>query len=79
MIAISPRPISAPQRFWTPTGVNIYKKLFEKSATKLNEHISKVSLDSYGQQAKELQVKAVANLVEGRNTFVLAGTGFGKS
>ncbi|OAV89702.1 hypothetical protein PTTG_04788, partial [Puccinia triticina 1-1 BBBD Race 1] len=32
-----------------------------------------------GQEAKQLQIKAVASLVQGQNTFLLAGTGFGKS
>jgi ATP-dependent DNA helicase RecQ len=30
-------------------------------------------------EAKELQVEAVFNLVRGKNTFILAGTGYGKS
>ncbi|KAI7955221.1 hypothetical protein MJO28_005621 [Puccinia striiformis f. sp. tritici] len=34
---------------------------------------------TYGQDPKPLQVKAVINLVRGRHTFLLAGTGFGKS
>ncbi|EFP90574.2 uncharacterized protein PGTG_16600 [Puccinia graminis f. sp. tritici CRL 75-36-700-3] len=68
-----------PRRVWSQTGVNVYKKVFEKSNDKLREHISKTSVDFYGQFAKQLQVEAVLNLVEGRNTFLLAGTGFGKS
>jgi superfamily II DNA helicase RecQ len=64
---------------WSATGVNVYKKVFEKSNEKLRQHIHKTSIDFYGQFAKQLQVEAVLNLVEGRNTFLMAGTGFGKS
>jgi Lhr-like helicase len=31
-----------------------------------------------GHPAKPLQTEAVVNLVRGKNTFLLAGTGFGK-
>ncbi|KAH9442979.1 hypothetical protein Pst134EB_027329 [Puccinia striiformis f. sp. tritici] len=64
---------------WTETGVNINKKVYEKSDPKLREHIEKTSFDFYGQMSKKLQIDAVFNLVQGRNTFLLAGTGFGKS
>ncbi|PLW08418.1 hypothetical protein PCANC_26309, partial [Puccinia coronata f. sp. avenae] len=69
----------APARVWTPTGVNIYKKHFDKSNEKLKEHISNASIETYGQIAKVLQVDTVTSLANGRNTFLLAGTGFGKS
>jgi hypothetical protein len=59
--------------------VKIYKKLFEKSDEKLKEHIRKVSLETYNQHAKPLQVDTVFNLAQGRDTFFLAVTGFGKS
>ncbi|PLW28070.1 hypothetical protein PCASD_22605 [Puccinia coronata f. sp. avenae] len=75
------RNVSAPtpQRVWSPSGVNIYKKLYEKSDKKLKEHIRNVLLETYDQNAKPLQVDAVFNLAQGRDTFLLAGTGFGKS
>ncbi|KAI7962570.1 hypothetical protein MJO28_000664 [Puccinia striiformis f. sp. tritici] len=49
------------------------------SDTKLKEHIKKTALGFYGQEAKDLQVEVVFNLCQGRNTFFLAATGFGKS
>ncbi|KNF06185.1 hypothetical protein PSTG_00694 [Puccinia striiformis f. sp. tritici PST-78] len=49
------------------------------SDKKLKEHIKKTALGFYGQEAKDLQVEVVFNLCEGRNTFFLAGTVFGKS
>jgi superfamily II DNA helicase RecQ len=66
-------------RLWSPTGVNLYKKLFNMSDEKLTEHIIDTSFNTYGQAAKELQVSTVMNLARGRSTFLLAGTGFGKS
>ncbi|KAH9462520.1 hypothetical protein Pst134EB_006412 [Puccinia striiformis f. sp. tritici] len=45
----------------------------------LTRHIMAQSNFTYGQDPKPLQVKAVINLVRGRHTFLLAGTGFGKS
>jgi superfamily II DNA helicase RecQ len=36
-------------------------------------------LKYYNQEAKPQQIDALLNLVRGRNTFLLAGTGFGKS
>ena len=41
--------------------------------------IAVCSMDRYNQPAKALQTKAVMNLARGRTTFLLAGTGFGKS
>jgi superfamily II DNA helicase RecQ len=77
---ISSRTISPqPRRVWTSTGINVYKKIYEKNDTDLKTHIEKVSLDFYGQPSKPRQTEAVINLVKGRNTFLLAGTGFGKS
>ncbi|OAV93510.1 hypothetical protein PTTG_27299 [Puccinia triticina 1-1 BBBD Race 1] len=67
------------KQVWTPVGANLYKKLYEKSDEKLKEHIKKTSIENYKQEAKPLQVEAVFNLCKGRNTFLLAGTGFGKS
>ncbi|PLW47098.1 hypothetical protein PCANC_09653 [Puccinia coronata f. sp. avenae] len=68
-----------PMRLWSPAGVNLYKKLFNMSDEKLTEHIIDTSFNTYGQAAKELQVSTVMNLARGRSTFLLAGTGFGKS
>jgi Werner syndrome ATP-dependent helicase len=45
----------------------------------LKTHIEKVLLDFYGQPLKPRQTEAVINLIKGQNTFLLAGTGFGKS
>ncbi|KAA1067813.1 ATP-dependent DNA helicase sgs1 [Puccinia graminis f. sp. tritici] len=74
-----PKTNSTRQRIWTPTGINIYQEVYKMTDKKLKDHISQASLKSYGQHAKDLQVDAVFNLVQGRNTFLLAGTGFGKS
>jgi ERCC4-related helicase len=35
--------------------------------------------ERYGNEAKEIQLKAVMDLVEQKKSFVLAGTGFGKT
>ncbi|OAV90352.1 hypothetical protein PTTG_28353 [Puccinia triticina 1-1 BBBD Race 1] len=71
--------IPKPQRPWSSTGVNVYKKVYEKSDAELKTHIEEVSVKFYGQPSKPLQTDTVLNLVNGRNTFLLAGTGFGKS
>jgi ATP-dependent DNA helicase RecQ len=71
--------ISIAKRVRTPTGVNLYKKIYEKTDDKLKEFIKQTSMDTYQQEAKPLQVDTVFNLARGRNTFLLAGTGFGKS
>ncbi|PLW39768.1 hypothetical protein PCANC_19801 [Puccinia coronata f. sp. avenae] len=47
------------------------------SETDSTETSSKV--ERYGNEAKEIQLKAVMDLVERKNSFVLAGTGFGKT
>ncbi|PLW28611.1 hypothetical protein PCANC_24598 [Puccinia coronata f. sp. avenae] len=72
-------PPPLPMRLWSPTGINLYKKLFDMSDAKLIEHIIDMSFNTYSQVAKELQVSTVMNLAKGRSTFLLAGTGFGKS
>lgn len=41
--------------------------------------IHKATLNSYKIEAKEIQLDAVFNLVGGKNTFLLAVAGFGKS
>ncbi|OAV85651.1 hypothetical protein PTTG_30366, partial [Puccinia triticina 1-1 BBBD Race 1] len=70
---------SITDRVWSPTGINVYKKVFGMNDQNMKAHIGNLALKKYGQPAKPLQIDAVANLVSGRNTFVLAGTGFGKS
>jgi superfamily II DNA helicase RecQ len=50
-----------------------------KSNDDMKAHISRTAKLFYQQPAKSLQVDAVLNLVNGQNTFLLAGTGFGKS
>ncbi|KAA1133636.1 ATP-dependent DNA helicase sgs1 [Puccinia graminis f. sp. tritici] len=79
MLSTPHRTIPPTRKVWSPTGINVYQKVSKMDQNSLRQHISKTSVDSYGQFAKQLQVKAVLNLVEGRNTFLLAGTGFGKS
>ncbi|KAA1137117.1 ATP-dependent DNA helicase sgs1 [Puccinia graminis f. sp. tritici] len=67
------------KRVRTPTGVNLYKKIDEKTDDKLKEFIKQSSMDTYQQEPKPLQVDTVFNLARGCNSFLLAGTGFGKS
>lgn len=43
------------------------------------EIIRKLFLSEYGYEARTKQVEAVVHLINGRNTFLLAGTGLGKS
>ena len=43
------------------------------------KHIITKSVELYQDQPKDLQVEAVASLVQGKHTFVRAGTGFGKT
>ncbi|KAI7949393.1 hypothetical protein MJO28_008214 [Puccinia striiformis f. sp. tritici] len=68
-----------PRQVWSLTGVNVKQKLFKKRDDELKQHIADASLSRYGEPSKQLQIEAVFNLVEGRNTFLLAGTGYGKS
>ncbi|KAA1082871.1 ATP-dependent DNA helicase sgs1, partial [Puccinia graminis f. sp. tritici] len=58
---------SSPKRIWTPTGINVYKKVYKKSNAKLIEHIKQTSFSTYCQHAKEEQVKAFFELVKGDN------------
>ncbi|KAH9444382.1 hypothetical protein Pst134EA_032019 [Puccinia striiformis f. sp. tritici] len=63
----------------------------KKTVLKLPQAITKLKDDKlyalikgrakerYGDNAKEIQIEAVMNLTRGRNSFVLAGTGFGKT
>ncbi|KAA1108559.1 hypothetical protein PGT21_017097 [Puccinia graminis f. sp. tritici] len=59
--------------------ITVCDTLLQKDQAQLEAHIKEKALLTYKQQAKTLQVEAVCSLVRGRNTFVLAGTGFGKS
>jgi hypothetical protein len=68
----------SPKRIWTPTGINVYKKVYVKSGNKLIDYIKETSLDCYSQPAKDKQGEAVFNLVQGQNNFLLARMGFGK-
>ncbi|PLW32061.1 hypothetical protein PCASD_18452 [Puccinia coronata f. sp. avenae] len=79
MLPSSIRQLPISQRIRTPSGVNIFKKIMNKSNDDMKAHISRTAKLFYQQPAKSLQVDAVLNLVNGRNTFLLAGTGFGKS
>ncbi|PLW12069.1 hypothetical protein PCANC_17647 [Puccinia coronata f. sp. avenae] len=67
------------QRSWSATGINPFKKVFNMKDQTLKEHIADVANQFYGQPAKSLRIDTVANLVMGCNTFLLAGTGIGKS
>ncbi|KAH9461612.1 hypothetical protein Pst134EA_017909 [Puccinia striiformis f. sp. tritici] len=63
----------------------------KKTVLKLPQAITKLKDDKlyalikgrakerYGDNAKEIQIEAVMNLTRGQNSFVLAGTGFGKT
>ncbi|KAI7947942.1 hypothetical protein MJO28_009850 [Puccinia striiformis f. sp. tritici] len=57
----------------------IRDKVGKKDDDSLRAAISSSAKGFFGQPAKPLQVEAVLNLVKGDNTFLLAGTGFGKS
>ncbi|KNE93314.1 hypothetical protein PSTG_13258 [Puccinia striiformis f. sp. tritici PST-78] len=66
-----------------PTGKKTALTL-SKNITKLNDKdlralIQKRARERYGEEAKEIQISAVMDLVRRRNSFVLAGTGYGKS
>ncbi|KAH9441586.1 hypothetical protein Pst134EA_032814 [Puccinia striiformis f. sp. tritici] len=52
------------------------QKAQQQGFARLIQHRAKAR---YGDDAKEIQISAVVNLVRRRNTFVLAGTGYGKS
>ncbi|KAA1074287.1 ATP-dependent DNA helicase sgs1 [Puccinia graminis f. sp. tritici] len=69
--------IRAPHR--TNGRIQLLAKIATKENAALKSAIGKMAQLRYGQPAKELQIEAVYNLAKGTNTFVLAGTGFGKS
>ncbi|KNE92381.1 hypothetical protein PSTG_07414 [Puccinia striiformis f. sp. tritici PST-78] len=59
--------------------IQILKKISDKKDEALKAAIAAAALLHYGQPAKPLQIEAVFDLLRGKNTFLLAGTGFGKS
>ncbi|KAA1122024.1 ATP-dependent DNA helicase sgs1 [Puccinia graminis f. sp. tritici] len=60
-------------------GVAVPQALEMASDTELKKTISESGLTKYGQECKKLQVESVLSLLRGKNTFILAATGFGKS
>ncbi|KNE89222.1 hypothetical protein PSTG_17319 [Puccinia striiformis f. sp. tritici PST-78] len=66
-----------------PRRIQLLKKIADKLSDKKEESlkaaIGALAQEKYKQPAKPLQIEAVYNLARGRNTFLLAGTGFGKS
>ncbi|OAV95584.1 hypothetical protein PTTG_06293 [Puccinia triticina 1-1 BBBD Race 1] len=61
-------------------GVTVLKKLLGQKENALKNKIASEAKKFYdGQDAKPLQVVTVASLAQGKSTFLLAGTGFGKS
>ncbi|KNF04295.1 hypothetical protein PSTG_02637 [Puccinia striiformis f. sp. tritici PST-78] len=74
-----PPPINPPRVTWASAGITVLAKIAKKNDDALRREISEISQFRYGQDAKPLQIDAVVNLVRGRNTFLLAGTGYGKS
>ncbi|KAA1087356.1 ATP-dependent DNA helicase sgs1 [Puccinia graminis f. sp. tritici] len=69
--------ISDPQG--TGVRIELLKKIQMKGDDALKTAIGKSAFNRYGQPAKELQIETVFHLARGMNTFLLAGTGFGKS
>ena len=59
--------------------ITLCKDIMGLSRDDLKLLIHKKSHELYDNEAKEEQVDAVASLVHSRHTFVLAGTGFGKT
>ncbi|KAA1108541.1 hypothetical protein PGT21_015839 [Puccinia graminis f. sp. tritici] len=59
--------------------VTLRQDILELNHQELKEHIRVESRNLYGDEAKDEQLEAVAALVHDRHTFVLAGTGFGKT
>ncbi|KAA1070686.1 ATP-dependent DNA helicase sgs1 [Puccinia graminis f. sp. tritici] len=62
-----------------PTRVRLLKKMLEKSDDSLGNAINEQAIKKYSAPAKTLQIRTVVNLARGRNVFLLAGTGYGKS
>ncbi|KAA1102846.1 ATP-dependent DNA helicase sgs1 [Puccinia graminis f. sp. tritici] len=61
------------------SGVRVLKKTSAKNDVALAKEIADRALKRYKRPAKDKQTEAVLNLVRGKNVFLLAGTGFGKS
>ncbi|KAI7949863.1 hypothetical protein MJO28_008684 [Puccinia striiformis f. sp. tritici] len=74
-----PPPVNRPQATWASGGITVVQKILKKKDASLRNEIMEISRYRYQQDAKPLQIDAVVNLVRGRNTFLLAGTGYGKS
>jgi superfamily II DNA or RNA helicase len=62
-----------------PKSNRLPEDLAEMDTHTLSEHIITRSVELYHDQPKPLQVEAVTSLVQGKHTFVRAGTGFGKT
>ncbi|PLW05411.1 hypothetical protein PCANC_26970 [Puccinia coronata f. sp. avenae] len=59
--------------------INIPKRILNYDDETLKKEIENDAFKRYAQTSKPLQVDTVLNLIRGRNTFLLAATGFGKS
>ncbi|KAH9463762.1 hypothetical protein Pst134EA_015846 [Puccinia striiformis f. sp. tritici] len=59
--------------------VNVAQKILDLDNNDLKAFIKKDVLERYKQESEPLRVNTVVNLVCGRNTILLAATGFGKS
>ncbi|KAA1080356.1 hypothetical protein PGT21_003998 [Puccinia graminis f. sp. tritici] len=66
-------------RATTKERVTLPKEILDLSNKALREHIQANSRELYGDKAKSEQVDAVAALVHDQHTFVLVGTGFGRT
>ncbi|EFP84707.2 uncharacterized protein PGTG_10866 [Puccinia graminis f. sp. tritici CRL 75-36-700-3] len=60
-------------------GIHAPAKVQASTDEEVREKIAIQSREKYDQEPKPLQVETVLNLLRGRNTFLLAATGFGKS
>ncbi|KAI7945604.1 hypothetical protein MJO29_011992 [Puccinia striiformis f. sp. tritici] len=60
-------------------GLELSKRIRAMSRGQLFDHISALVDRIYGEPLKPLQMQTVINLVHRQHTFVLAGTGFGKT
>ncbi|PLW07683.1 hypothetical protein PCASD_16249 [Puccinia coronata f. sp. avenae] len=59
--------------------IRVPSKLQSANDVTLRHQIQSHAMKRYQQEAKTLQVNTVMSLLRGRDTFVLAATGFGKS
>ena len=59
--------------------LQINKKITNLDDEKLKQYVTNKSAELYEEPAKKLQVDTVCNLARGYHSFVLAGTGYGKS